>query len=118
MAETHARLEAPLPGIGHRFPIQTELLIERVDDADVADRTVGHYDRLELDQSLNASAHRLAGVVRFRFVNQLRRGDAVAFAKRSATETTAKSFPETRSGSRSDATAGACTSASASRGSL
>src|SRR3954462_11208106 len=80
LAEAHAGFEAPLLKRFDRFLVEAKLLIEGVNDADLADGAVGHHDRFEFDETLNARAHGLARVVRFGFVNQHRRGDAIALA--------------------------------------
>src|SRR5262249_54181397 len=80
LAEAHARLEPPLTQRLDGFPVEAKLLVEGVEDADVSDAAVGHHDRFEFDETLDAGAHRLAGVVWLGFVNQDWRTDAVALS--------------------------------------
>src|SRR5262245_51975890 len=70
LAETHAGFEAPLPQRSHGFFVETKLLIEGMDDANVADVAVGHDDGFQLDQALDSGAHGLTGVVRLRLVDE------------------------------------------------
>src|SRR5258708_5864367 len=103
MAVARARLETPLRDGEERLLIEAEACVERARDTDARriHRSIGQHDRLHLDDALDLGAHRVAGVVRPDFLDQLRRGHAVARVEHVAAE------PSQAAGTQTGAVAGA-----------
>src|SRR5437667_829179 len=110
-AETHAGTEAELLGRLDSFLVEAECLIERTDDVRIRTNPVGLDDALDPDSTLNASAHRISGVLRLRKIYRDWSRHAVARLVDAAASATTGSGPEARSRAGSDASpgSGACT---------
>src|SRR5262249_48359231 len=112
-AHAGARLESPLLRGCDRLLIQTERRVERANDLNIRNRSIGPHDALQQNSALNLCAHGVAGVLRLHLANDPRQRDAVPWLIDAAACAAAKPWPEARTHARTHAAARTCARAAA-----